>query len=87
MLCVVFFSADPPHAHVCRRGGEGLAEELADLVGVRSDLRQVIDEQQYGRQRIHTGEKTQIPKLHQELDVFCKQALWRHKKLRHTLPH
>lgn len=28
------FPADLPHAHVTSGGGEGLAEELADLVGV-----------------------------------------------------
>lgn len=33
------FPADLPHAHVGSGGGEGFAEELADLVGVRSDLR------------------------------------------------
>lgn len=64
------FCADLPHAHVGHRGVEGFPEEFADLVGVRSDLRYIIDEQQHSRQRIHAGEKTQIPKLHQELDVL-----------------
>lgn len=74
LLCIVF-PADLPHAHVSRRGRKWLAEKLADLVGIRSDLCKVVDEQQHGRQRIHAGEKTQIPKLHQELDVLPKQAL------------
>lgn len=66
-----------PDAHVSHRGEEGFTEELADLIGIGSDLCDVVDEQQHSRQRIHTGEQTQIPKLHQELDVLCKQALWR----------
>lgn len=38
LFCVVVSSADLPHAHASRRRGEGLAEQFADLVGVRSDL-------------------------------------------------
>lgn len=67
--------ADLPHPHVGCGGVEGFAEELADLVGVRSDLCQVVEEQQDGGEGEDAGEKTQIPKLHQELDVFSKQAL------------
>lgn len=75
LLVLFFYFADLPHAHVGHGGGERFAEELADLVGVRPDLREVVDEQQHGRQRIHTGEQAQITKLHQELNVLCKQAL------------
>lgn len=72
---MVFHFADLPHAHVGHGGGERFTEELADLVGVRPDLCEVIDEQQHGSQRIYAREKTQIAKLHQELNVLCKQAL------------
>lgn len=75
------FPADLPDPHVSHREAEGFAEQFADLVGVRSDLSEVINEQQHGRQRKHTGEKTQIPKLHQELNVFCKQSLSKQKAM------
>lgn len=72
-MCLVL--ADLPHAHVGHRGIEGFAEEFAYLVGVRSDLCQVVDEKKHRRQWIHTGEQTQISKLDQELDVLRKQTL------------
>lgn len=68
-------SAHLPHTHVRHRGREGLTEKFADLVGVGSYFGQVVDEQQHGRQRKDTGEEAEIPELHQELDVLCKQAL------------
>lgn len=78
-VCFFLDFADLPHAHIGHRGGERFAEELADLVGVRPDFREVIDEQQHGRQWVDAGEKTQITKLHQELNVLCEQALWQIK--------
>lgn len=78
------FSAHLPHAHVGHRGRKRFAEEFAHLVGVRADLCEVIDEQQHGRQRKHTGKQTQVAKLHQELNVLCKQALRHVKKLSHS---
>ena len=36
---VIVFAAYLPNAHVSSRGSKGFAEELANLVGVCSDLR------------------------------------------------
>ena len=67
--------ADLPDPHARHGSGEGLLEQLAHLVGVGADLRQVVDEQQHSGERVHAREQAEVAELHQELNVLCKQAL------------
>ncbi|KAG7268141.1 LOW QUALITY PROTEIN: hypothetical protein CRUP_010095 [Coryphaenoides rupestris] len=42
---------------------------------VRADLRQVVEEQQHGGQRVDAGEQAEVAELHQQLNVLPEQAL------------
>lgn len=68
---------DLPHPHIGHWCREWLAEQFANLVGIPWDLCDIVEEQEDGGERVHTGEQTQISKLHQQLNVLCKQALKR----------
>lgn len=75
---------DLPHPHIGHWCREWLAEQFADLVGIPSNLCDVVEEQEDGGERVHTGEQTQIPKLQQQFNVLRKQALKRSNRRNNT---